>query len=75
MNVSALEVAVDDPRGVGGRQRRRHLLDERQRLLLGHAAPLREPVRERLAGKQLHRQELRRAVAEDVEDPRDVRVG
>ena len=82
-HVVALEVTVHDTDLVGGVERVGHLHDERQRFLREHA-PRAQPLGQRLAGQELHRDERdrgrghavhrRRAVHEEVEDPADVRV-
>ena len=82
-HVRALEVAVDDPLGVGGVEPGRDLRDDREGLGRRDPPRPRDPLRERLPREQLHGQEQDlgrrlarrpRAVEAEVEDAADVRV-
>jgi hypothetical protein len=57
-HIAALEIPVDDPLGMRGREPGAHLLDQRQRL--GRRQPTRpgDALRQRLSFQELHDQEL-----------------
>ena len=74
-DVRALEVAVDDAGFVRRGERGGHLLDERQGFLGAQTPAVREPLGERDARQELHRQKRERLVVEHVEGAADVGVG
>ena len=72
-DVARLEVAVDEPGAVRGREPGARLTDHREDLR-GRARPGLQPAVERVAGDELHREEHAVAAPADVEDLDDVRV-
>ena len=74
-HVLGLDVAVQDPGVVGGRERAEHRLDHRQRLGRRHRGFLADQVAQGQAGDVLHHQEQRAVVVAGVEDGDHVVVG
>ena len=73
-DVAGLDVAVDEPPGVGGGQPLGHLVGDADRLGDGEFPGAAEPVFQRLALEEGHRQEGHAVVLADLEDGDDVRV-